>query len=212
MNVVSSEPTTRQVKVLFHASKWGFGPYEIVEDPETKMMASLGRGRRHRSDEKQQNLNQDDSFITDLNTFSPQLMGVVSEQDWLEKMTHLESVLADHTGPKLPFLIAIAYWVSGIAIDIIYGWYGFFMIVLPAVSYFVSDWYVSAHYKSRVEHVFQSWSPQVTAIFTRNVRKGEYALLELRLSPLSLASAVSIEYGGSMESEHNVKKSVEPPV
>lgn len=192
----STLPSKQEVKFLFQASKWGFGAYEIVNDPEAKMMAS--RPRRRRADEKQESLNQDDSFVATLNSFPPQFKGCVSEKDYFEKMTQLKSILAENTGPKLPFLIAIAYWAAGIAIDIIYGWYGFFMIVLPAVSFFVSDWYVSSQYKADVENVFQSWNPQVKATFTRV--KGNHSLLELEMIPNLLTSAVPIEYGGSMES------------
>jgi len=124
--------STHGIKILFQASKWGFGPYVVVEDPETKMMATSRRGRHN--DAKQQSLNQHDDFITRLSYLPPQLKGVISEKEYLQKMTQLKRVLSEHTGAKIPLLIAFAYWVAGIAVDIIWGWYGFFMIVLPAMS------------------------------------------------------------------------------
>lgn len=206
--------STQQVKVLFQASKWGFGPFEVVEDsPESKMAAASYASRRrgcHKVDHKQQSLGQQDDFITRLNYLPPQLNGVVSEKEYLDKMTQLQSVLATHTGPKIPLLIALAYLVAGVVIDIIWEWYGFFMIVLPVISFVISFYIMNSRYKGSVKDVFRSWT-DVEATFTNNVIKGNYALLELKVMDIPRASVVTIEYGGSMESEidHEANKGTE---
>ena len=130
-----------------------------------------------------------------------QLKGVVPEEEYLNRMTQLQQILSEHTGHKVPMLIALAYWVAGVAIDIIWEWFGFFMILLPAISYFVSAFILKSQYKSRVEGVFQSWNNVVTATFSTNVIKGDYALLELKVDSIRETNFVEIEYGGSMESE-----------
>lgn len=147
-----------------------------------------------------QSLHQSDNFITKLNYLPSQLKGVVSEKEYVYRMTQFQQVLSEYTGHKVPLLIAFAYWVAGIAIDIIWEWFGFFMIMLPAVSYFVSAFILTSQYKSRVEGVFQSWK-NVKATFSTNVVKGDYALLELKAQSLPGSGIVGIEYGGSMESE-----------
>jgi len=69
---------------------------------------------------------------------------------------------------------------------------------------------LNSKYKESVEGVFKSWV-NVTAKFTTNAIKGNYALLELQLLSISALNTVGIEYGGSMESgveKKRVTKSV----
>lgn len=190
---MTAPSSMQEVKVLFQATKWGFGPYEVVEDPDTKMST-----RRREQDQKQKGLVETSDFVTKLNHLPPQLNGIVSEKEYLEKMTQLESVLSSHSGPKVPMLIALAYYVAGIAIDIIYEWFAFFMIVLPAASFFISWYIMNSQYTARVENVFTGWT-NVKASFKQNVIKGNYALLELRVMLLPVVSVVAIEYEGSMK-------------
>lgn len=203
-NMTTTAYSEQRVKILLHATKWGMGPLEVVQDPDVKMRVLSWRRKRNDGNDdesKHQSLAQDDFFITNMYSLPPQLNGVVSEKVYLEKMTQLETVLSEHTGPKIPLLVALAYWVAGIAIDIIWGWYGFFMILLPVTSFSIAAVIVNRRYKARVERVFGSW-PNVQAIYTTNVLKGNYSELELSVTSLPVASAVSIQYGGSMEEDN----------
>lgn len=174
-----------EVKILFKAMKCGFGAYEIIADPDRVSRLSgrkrrSARCRRDRMDLKQQSLSRRDTFITELDFLPPLLVGVVTKAEYLKKMDELKHIMSTSSGHTIPFLIFFAFLVTGLVVDAIWEWLGFFMIVLPVFAFFISFDILKKQFKADVEGLFRDW-PNVRATFKSNVAGGSIALLQLRV-------------------------------
>lgn len=179
-----------EVRYVFQAKSCGFGSYELVEDPDSKILAKAvlgksGRGYgRCKIDPKHRGLLSTENIVTDWTTVPSLLVKqeVSSPEDYATKMEQLQQLLKDHNGVlAYPFGTFVLFLVISVALEIyLYQTILFLSLFVPSIAFFVAFSAAQSAYRRNVEDIFESYKSMFIVTFLCS-NKGNYAVLTLRL-------------------------------